>query len=97
MKLLLLPAAREDIEEARAWYADRAPHVQGRFEAALADTIERALQSPRAFPVVHRGNLRRALVASFPYQLFYRLRGDAVVVVALIHSARHPRAWKRRS
>jgi toxin ParE1/3/4 len=97
MKLLLLPAAREDIEEARAWYASTAPHVQGRFDVALADTIEHALQWPRAFPVVYRGGLRRALVTGFPYQLFYRLRSDAVVVVALTHSARHPRVWKRRS
>src|ERR1700687_487463 len=63
MKLLLLPAAREDIEEARAWYASTAPHVQERFDAALADTTERALQLPRAFPVVYRGDLRRRLSA----------------------------------
>ncbi len=96
MRLLLRPAAQEDIEEARAWYAAVAPPVEERFDAALADTIEHVLALPRAFPVVHRGNLRRALVAGFPYQLFYRIRGDAVVVLALTHTAQHPRVWKRR-
>jgi len=96
MKLLILPAAQEDIEEARAWYASTVPPVKERFDAALADTIEHALELPRAFPVVHRGDLRRALVTGFPYQLFYRIRSGAVVVIALTHSARHPRAWKRR-
>lgn len=97
MKLLILPAAQEDIEDARAWYASTVPPpVKERFDAALADTIEHALELPRAFPVVHRGDLRRALVTGFPYQLFYRIRSGAVVVIALTHSARHPRAWERR-
>lgn len=96
MKLRYRAAAKRDIEEARDWYAPRAAGLEDRFAAAIADTLEIIVTHPRAFPVVHHADVRRAVVSGFPYQVFYRLRDDFAIVIAVTHTSRHPRHWQRR-
>lgn len=97
MRLRLLALALQDIAEARRWYSAQSSALGDRFEAALGDTFAHLLEHPRAFPVV-RGSTRRAPVggAFSAYQIYYRLEETDLVVVAVIHSARHPRHWQRR-
>jgi plasmid stabilization system protein ParE len=66
-----------------------------RFEDAISTTFERILEEPFTFPVVHR-DVRRALVRTFPYGVFFRVQGDEVAVVAVMHLRRHGRAWQGR-
>jgi len=33
---------------------------------------------------------------AFPYRIIYYVEGDAVKVFAVLHAARHDRAWRRR-
>ncbi|HET9766768.1 MAG TPA: type II toxin-antitoxin system RelE/ParE family toxin [Thermoanaerobaculia bacterium] len=96
MKLRYRAAAKLDIHEARDWYGAISPALEERFAGAVATTLTIALDHPRAFPVVHRGDVRRAVVSGFPYQVFYRLRSSDLIVVAVTHSSRHPRSWQRR-
>jgi plasmid stabilization system protein ParE len=42
--------------------------------------------------------IRRALLSRFPFGIFYRLEGGAVVVVlAILHGSRRPRSWGERA
>lgn len=97
MRLRLKPLAVQDIAAASRWYNEQSPSLSDRFAQALDQTFGLILQHPRAFPVVHRG-ARRAMVAGpfSSYQVFFRATDTAVVIVAVIHGARHPRHWKRR-
>jgi plasmid stabilization system protein ParE len=97
MKLRLKPLAVQDIAAASRWYDEQSPSLVDRFAQALGLTFDLILQHPRAFPVVHRGARRAMVVGPFSaYQVFYRATDTAVVVVAVIHGARHARHWKRR-
>jgi plasmid stabilization system protein ParE len=40
--------------------------------------------------------MRRALVRRFPYAIFYKIEAAEIVVYAIFHGARDPRAWRRR-
>jgi toxin ParE1/3/4 len=51
--------------------------------------------NPDAFPEVFRG-IRKAVVKRFPYCIYFRARGDIVVVLAVFHSARNPVFWQSR-
>jgi plasmid stabilization system protein ParE len=33
----------------------------------------------------------------FPFGVFYQVEEDRVVVIAVLHGSRHPRAWQRRA
>lgn len=96
MTLRYRAAAKLDIQEARDWYRAISAALEERFAVAIANTLTIALDHPRAFPVVHRGDLRRAVVSEFPYQIFYRLRNSDLIVIAVTHSSRHPRTWQSR-
>jgi toxin ParE1/3/4 len=67
------------------------------FVEAVDAAIDRILilEFPDACPVVQR-DARRFLVERFPYCLYYRVEGDGVIVVALMHAARDPERRRQR-
>jgi toxin ParE1/3/4 len=94
MRLRYRAAAKLDILEAREWYGALSSALEERFANSLADTFTTILAHPRAFPEIEP-QVRRALVPSFPYLVYYRLTSDTVRVLAVLHASRHPSTWKR--
>jgi plasmid stabilization system protein ParE len=95
MQLIVRPAAANDLTRAYRWYEERRTGLGEEMLEEVHAVIERMLLLPRAFPVVHR-ETRRALVPRFPYGIFFRLEGNAVIVVAVFHLRRNPRSWQQR-
>jgi toxin ParE1/3/4 len=52
--------------------------------------------NPRQFPTVSK-NIRRALLHSFPYSLFFVVKDDALIVIACFHASRDPSHWQERT
>ena len=97
MRLRLTALAAVDVAEAHDWYSEQGTSLGDRFEQALDETFANILEHPRAFPVVRRGTRRAMASGAFSaYQVFYRVERADVVVIAVIHGARHPKYWKRR-
>ncbi len=94
MRLLYRAVAKLDILDAREWYGGHSFALEKRFASALAETLDTVLAHPRAFPEIEP-QVRRSLVPSFPYVVYYRLTPDAVKVLAVLHTSRHPSSWKR--
>jgi len=83
-----------DLARAFRWYEQERAGLGEEFLAqagASLDTIERL---PEMFARVEQ-DVRRALVSRFPYGIFYRVKPDRVVVLAVLHTARDPRLWPR--
>jgi toxin ParE1/3/4 len=93
--LFVRPEAVADLQEAFEWYEKRAPGLG----AQLVGELDRALASiaanPLAFSKIHRA-MRRTLLRRFPYGVFYLVEDDRIVVLAILHTARHPRLAHRR-
>ncbi|WP_341731507.1 hypothetical protein [Microcoleus sp. EPA2] len=47
-------------------------------------------------PVVYR-DVRRSVVRRFPYTVYYRIVSSRVIVTAIFHSRRDPKAWQVRT
>jgi plasmid stabilization system protein ParE len=97
MRLIVRLAAELDIQDAYDWYESQRAGLGGEFLAALTSTRDRVLDYPYSYPVLHRDVRRVLLPRRFPYGLFYRIEGDAVIVVACMHARRDPRSWQRRN
>ncbi len=95
MKLKLLAAAKTDVADAIANYNSAEPGLGSEFAAEVRKTIERVLQFPKAWASVSK-HVRRCQVNRFPYGVFYSLDEDVVVVLAVLHNRREPRAWQMR-
>ncbi|MGE0314045.1 MAG: type II toxin-antitoxin system RelE/ParE family toxin [Lautropia sp.] len=63
--------------------------------AEVAEAIDRAAVDPLRFPVVSN-DVRRTVLRRFPYCIYYRLRSRQIVVLAVFHARRDPKAWQRR-
>lgn len=78
------------------WYEAKLDGLGLRF----IDEVDRVLglitELPTAYPAMHR-DTRRALVPTFPFAIYYQVRSDHVVVIAIIHARRDPRSWRNRS
>ncbi len=95
MEVIVRPAAAADIDEAFVWYEHQRPGLGEAFLTAVQATRESIAAQPAIYPIIHR-DTRRALLRRFPYGIFYRVYGDAIVVVACMHAKRHPARWKSR-
>jgi plasmid stabilization system protein ParE len=88
--------ARRDALEAYAWYEEQEPGLGAEFRGELDAAVHRLQRSPESFPVVYRG-ARRARLKRFPYGVLFREVEDVLVVLAVFHARRSPRAWSRRA
>lgn len=89
-------AARREYVDSVTWCERQRTGLGGQFEAAVERTLETISTFPDAFPIVHR-DVRRAMIRRFPYGVFYRLRGEAIHVLAVMHGRRDPAGWKSRT
>ncbi len=95
-KLEVRPAAKQDFDEAADWYRDRDRSVRSRFTAAVRTSLSSIRQRPHSYPVVFGTEIRQILVDRFPYSVFYKIKGDTVLVIAIFHQSRNPIIWRGR-
>ena len=90
-----LPSAREELNEAAAFYEASVP---GLGEAFLED-VERAIETVRESPgigaLVGR-RFRKAILRRFPFTIVYAQRDEEIVIVAIAHQRRRPGYWRGR-
>jgi len=87
--------AEAELREAVHYYEAEAPGLGRRFlpgvESALAEVLEHPLVGS---PL--RGDVRRKSVGRFPYQMLYRVAGEEVRILAIMHKRRRPLYWAER-
>jgi len=93
--IVLTEDAREDIEDARAWYRRQSNVLARDFSRSLRACLEGIEQFPERHTSVHR-NIRRALLQRFPYMILYVRLGDVTAVIGCFHMHRNPRDWQLR-
>ena len=97
-RLIVRPEAEADITDGAVWYDSRDTGLGREFISEVQSAIARALRNPQSFTRVRRNpTVRRVLARLFPYRVFFIVRPDAIVVIAVIHAARHDRVWKHRA
>ena len=94
-RINLLEAAGSDVEDAYNWYEDQRRGLGESFLANVRDAAARAAENPELFPQV-LGKMRRALVAKFPYSVFFTSNEDDLFIHAVFHARRDPSyLWTR--
>ena len=94
LEVVFRPEAEDEALEVRQWYESKRLGLGREFSQELHRIIERMADDPLVFPRIHR-ETRRAVLARFPYAVYFRV-SDAQVVVLAIHGRQHPSRWRRR-
>jgi plasmid stabilization system protein ParE len=95
-RFIVRPPAEADLEDAARWYDAERAGLSGRFLNDVDRTFSRIAERPLQFPLV-AGDVRRALLHTFPYAVYFRTPDDAVVVLAVLHLRRSPKVWRGRA
>jgi plasmid stabilization system protein ParE len=80
-------AARSDLRDAHQWYEHRRSGLGEEFLLAITDAMLTLEETPETCPLYYR-DFRRILTDRFPYKIFYRIEGEAVIVHRVLHAAR---------
>jgi len=93
---IVQPLAQADIEAAFTWYEEQQSGLGSRFLDALDQILTRIRKTPLQFPIVF-DDVHRALLHTFPYAVYFRVKEQAVIVLAVLHLRRDPRTSRRRT
>ncbi len=97
--VVVLPEVYSDLEEAGDWYEQKLEGLGARFADEIlvvwADLAVQPLLNCKKLP---RRNIRWRYPEKFPYKIVYSVEEGTktVVVIALIHAARHERVILNR-
>lgn len=95
-RFIVRPLSEADLEDAARWYDDERAGLADRFLSDVDQTFARIRERPLQFPTVSSG-VRRALLHTFPYAVYFRASEGIVVVLAVLHLRRNPKVWRRRA
>ena len=94
--MLVRESAQADLRDAFNWYQDKQPGLGEEFLEAVEIKPKRIESNPLQFPILRR-QTRRAIVTRFPYGIFFVFSDDVIAVLAVMHHARAPVHWQRRT
>jgi plasmid stabilization system protein ParE len=94
-RFIVRPLAEADLDDAARWYDEEHRGLSRRFLSDVDDTFARIRELPLQFPAVAH-DVRRALLHTFPYAVYFRMSDETVAVLAIVHLRRNPKIWQAR-
>lgn len=94
-RLKFHPAARIELQEASDYYESKTAGKGSNLLDEIDTVTDRIVRYPLAAPAAGRG-ARIIPVKDFEYQLVYKIKGDLITIVAVMHKRRRPGYWKGR-
>jgi plasmid stabilization system protein ParE len=95
LPLVFRPAAQAEFDAAAVWYENQRPGLGDDFVAEVKQVLDTIASHPERFAVAD-GDVRGAPVTRFPYYVYYRVKPNQVVVIAVFHASRDPAIWQGR-
>ena len=94
-RLEATPTVELEVEAAFEWYEGEEPGLGFEFLEELRALYQRILDHPFGYKDLRSG-IRRALTRRFPYAIYFSVEADAIIILAVLHTARDPVEWQRR-
>ena len=96
LRVVFRRAAKSEFEDAAVRYDEQRPGLGEEFIHEIEQALARAVLAPQRYPLVF-GDIRRTVARRFPFSVYFRVRADALVVLAVFHGRRNPAIWQRRA
>ena len=95
LRIVFRRAAKIEFEDAAVWYDEQRLGLGEEFIIEIEQAVANAAAAPQRYPVVF-GDIRRTVARRFPYSVYFRVRSNELVVLAVFHGRRNPTIWQRR-
>jgi plasmid stabilization system protein ParE len=87
--------AKEEIDAAFEWYFKRSPKAADAFLEEIETSLRNIASAPQHYPIF-TSNIRRRVMAVFPYSVIFREEADSILILAVAHAKRRPGYWAKR-
>jgi len=87
--------AAMELDEGASYYDTKTEGLGGRFLAEVRAAVLYIQEFPESSPVIEH-EIRRKVLAKFPYDLFYVFESSAVTILSVAHESRRPGFWRTR-
>jgi plasmid stabilization system protein ParE len=95
MRIEFLDPAQEEFSQAVRYYDSQSIAPGDRFVREVVKALHRIQDFPRAWPRMSKRS-RRCRLTRFPYGLVYQVRGNVILIVAVMHLSCKPDYWRDR-
>lgn len=96
LRIVFRRAAKSEFEDAAVWYDKQRPGLGEEFIIEIEESLASAAVAPQGYPVVF-GDIRRTVARRFPFSVYFRVRSDTMIVLAVFHGRRNPAIWQSRA
>lgn len=90
MKIEFLYEARLDMIQAHNWYETKNKNLGKVFELSIEKSLNENSLLPKASPIWYK-SIRRYVVDKFPYGLFYLVKNEIIIIVAVFAFKQNPK------
>ncbi len=100
MRIRLHPDAERDLESAGDWYDQQRPGLGADLAEELEHALDAIAERPSTWPlwpgIAVELEVRRFLLARFPFAVAYVAQPEEITVLAVAHLRRRPGYWLER-
>ncbi len=95
MNYSLHPEAKEEFFKTINYFEECQKGLGLAFSKEVYSTIQRIIHFPSAWSKFSK-NTRRCLTNRFPYGVIYQMKGEEVIIIAVMQLNREPGYWDKR-
>ncbi len=92
----LLPAAEQDLLDARFWLESQKSGLGLEFAQSVIAAVEALVSFPELHGIVY-ADIRGAPIRKHPYVIYYRVSINSIEILAVLHGSRDPAILKSRA
>lgn len=96
MSLVFRREAQLEFDQAAKWYERQRPGLGAEFVNEIRRVLEIISEHPSQYPFAE-GDVRVAYVRRFPFSVYFRVKTDRTVIIAVFHTSRDSSIWHERS
>ena len=96
LKIVIVATARLEIAEAVKFYEERRPSAGVKFWLEFKVLANRLKNFPELYSRFGKRGIRKAPMHNYPHAVYYRIAGDELRILGVVHGAMNPETIKAR-
>jgi plasmid stabilization system protein ParE len=96
LKTAIVATARLEIAEAVKYYEEQRPSTGVKFWLEFKTLAKRLKNFPELYPRFGKRGIRKAPMHNYPHAVYYRIAGDQLRILGVVHGAMNPETIKAR-